>query len=127
MAITPAVLVHTPAWWEIVIAYGVLLRVPLLLALLLVTLPAAAFLTGARSLLRGLFDLPPLSLFTVTLTALAVAGTICESAFLILAHAHERTQSARNSSLGTAGCDDGRASNHCRFCVVLYETRAWAY
>ena len=90
LAITPLVLLRSPAWWEIVVEYGVLLRVPLLLALLLATLPAVAFLTGARSLLRGLFDLSPWSLFTVTLTALAVAGTVCESAFLVLAHAHER-------------------------------------
>jgi|HubBroStandDraft_6_1064221.scaffolds.fasta_scaffold00449_11 hypothetical protein len=70
--------------------YAVLMRVPLALALLLVTLPFISFFTGARSLLRGLFDLTPLSLFVVTLTTFAVAGTASMTSYIILAHAAER-------------------------------------
>jgi Patatin-like phospholipase len=70
--------------------YAVLMRVPLLTAGLLVALPFLAFSTGARSLLRGLFDLTPLSLFVVTLTTFALAGTACMTSYLILAHASER-------------------------------------
>ena len=78
-----------PAPWREVAEYAILLRVPLLLALLLVVLPVIAF-TAAKSLLQGLFDLTPLSLFTVALTAFTVAGTCCMTAYLVLAHAPER-------------------------------------
>ena len=70
--------------------YAVLMRVPLAVALLLVLLPFISFFTGARSLLHGLFDLTPLSLFVVTLTSFAVAGTACMTACIILAHGAER-------------------------------------
>lgn len=64
--------------------YIILMRVPLIIALLLAVLPVLAFRTGARSLLRGLFDLTPLSLFAVTLTTVAVAGMVCTSAYIVL-------------------------------------------
>lgn|GEM_PF-1060882 len=64
--------------------YVVLARVPLLLSLFLIALPIVAFFTGARILLRGLFDLTPLSLFVVTLTSLAVSGTACMTAYIVL-------------------------------------------
>ena len=53
------------------------MRVPLLVAAALVALPLIAFRTGARSLLRGMFDLTPASLFMVTVTALAASGGAC--------------------------------------------------
>jgi len=70
------------------IAYHVvLLRVPLLAALILVLLPVLAFATPAKSLLRGLFDVTPLSLFTVTLSAMALAGAVSISTYIVLVDA----------------------------------------
>ena len=67
--------------------YAFLLRVPLIAALILVALPFAAFFTPARSLLRGLFDLTPASLFMVCLTALSAAAACCMTAEIVLATA----------------------------------------
>jgi hypothetical protein len=79
-----------PFSWRMVAVYGVVMRVPILIGVLLVALPFIAFFTGARSLLRGLFDLTPWSLFAVTLTSLAVAGTACMNASIVLHHASQR-------------------------------------
>jgi hypothetical protein len=87
-AAPPIGIIHTSL--GIVAEYAIHLRVPVLIAALLVTLPFIAFFTGARSLLRGLFDLTPLSLFVVALTTVAVAGAACMNASVILLHAHER-------------------------------------
>lgn len=70
--------------------YAVLARVPLLLGVFLFSLPFIAFLTGARTLLRGLFDLTPPSLFVVTLTSLGAAGTACMTAYIVLRDGYER-------------------------------------
>ena len=70
--------------------YVVLMRVPLLIGAALFFLPFLAFFTAARSLLKGLFDLTPRSLFMVTLAALATAGTVYRTASIILLHAPER-------------------------------------
>jgi len=64
--------------------------VPLILIVLLLSLPFVSFCTGAKSLLRGLFDLTPLSMFVVTLTTMALSGTACMTAYLILRHGGER-------------------------------------
>ncbi len=84
-----------PFSWRLVAEYAVLMRVPLLTGALLLTLPFIAFFTGARSLLRGMFDLTPWSLFAVTLTSLAVAGTACMNASIVLRHASQRFGVAR--------------------------------
>ena len=76
--------------WKLTAEYAVLMRVPLLLAAVLLVLPLIAFFTPAKRLLRGLFDLTPLSLFVVTLTTLAVAGTACVTAWIILNNAWAR-------------------------------------
>jgi hypothetical protein len=89
LAFTP-ILMWSPYSWRVMAEYAVLLRVPLLLGLVLLALPFIAFLSGAKVLLRGLFDLTPLSLFVVTITALAVSGTACVTASIILHNAHAR-------------------------------------
>jgi Patatin-like phospholipase len=78
--------------------YAVLMRVPLAVALLLLTLPFISFFTGAKALLRGLFDLTPLSLFVVTLATFALAGTACMTCYVILAHAAERIKIVHQAS-----------------------------
>jgi hypothetical protein len=89
LALTPLITCY-PYSLRVTAEYAVLLRVPLFLGLLLITLPFIAFFSGAKTLLRGLFDLTPLSLFVVTLTALAVSGTACATASLIFNNAHAR-------------------------------------
>ncbi|HEU4837753.1 MAG TPA: patatin-like phospholipase family protein [Pyrinomonadaceae bacterium] len=89
LAFTPILMCY-PYSWLYTAEYAVLLRVPLILALLLVALPFIAFFSGAKTLLRGLFDLTPLSLFVVTLATLAVSGTACATASLIRNNAHAR-------------------------------------
>ena len=79
-----------PHSWGTAAAYIALMRVPLLTAVLLIALPFLSFHTGARSLLRGLFDLKPASLFIVTLAALAVSGTASMTGYLVLNDAHAR-------------------------------------
>jgi hypothetical protein len=89
LAFTP-VIAWYPYSWRYTAEYAVLLRVPLLLALVLLALPFIAFFSGAKTLLRGLFDLTPLSLFVVTITTLAVSGTACVTASIILNNANAR-------------------------------------
>src|ERR1044072_2293382 len=89
LAFTP-ILMWYPYPWLYTAEYAVLLRVPLLLALVLLALPFIAFFSGAKILLRGLFDLTPLSLFVVTLATLAVSGTACVTASIIFNNAHAR-------------------------------------
>jgi len=89
LAFTP-VIAWYPYSWRHTAEYAVFLRVPLFLALVLVALPFIAFFTGAKTLLRGLFDLTPLSLFVVTITTLAVSGTACVTASIILNNANAR-------------------------------------
>ena len=79
-----------PFSWLDAATYVVLMRVPLLVGAALFLLPFLAFFTAARSLLKGLFDLTPRSLFMVTLASLAVAGTVYRTASIILLHAPER-------------------------------------
>ena len=74
----------------VIAGYLVLLRVPVFTGALLLALPLLSFFTGARSLLRGLFDLTALSLFVVTLTALAVAGAATMNGSVVLLHAYQR-------------------------------------
>lgn len=81
---------RTPVSWLMLAEYGGLMRVPLLTAALLLFLPAISFLTGARSLLRGLFDLTPASTFVVTLAAMALSGTACSTANLVMNHGGAR-------------------------------------
>ena len=89
LAVTPLITCY-PYSWRLTAEYIVLLRVPLSLALILLALPFIAFFSGAKTLFRGLFDLTPLSLFVVTITALAASGTACATASLILNNAHAR-------------------------------------
>ena len=52
-----------------------LIRFPLLTAAAMVLIPYAAFFTGARSLLENLFDLAPVAIMLVTMTALITGDT----------------------------------------------------
>jgi len=76
--------------WLLIAEYAFLIHVPLLLAAFLVVLPPVAFFTPAKSLLKGLFDLTPLGLAAVTLASVAVAGTACMNAPVVLFHAYQR-------------------------------------
>lgn len=89
LALAPLLALY-PFSWGVTAEYAVLLRVPLLLGAALLVLPFVAFFSGAKTLLRGLFDLTPLSLFAVTLAALAVAGTACTTASVIIKNGAER-------------------------------------
>jgi hypothetical protein len=70
--------------------YAILFRVPLLTGLIVIALPVLAFFSPARTLLKGLFDVTPLSMFAVTLAAAAVGGTVSTNAHIIYLHAHQR-------------------------------------
>jgi hypothetical protein len=70
--------------------YAILFRVPLLTGLIVIALPALAFFSPARSLLKGLFDVTPAAMFAVALAAAAVGGTVSTNARIIYLHAHER-------------------------------------
>jgi hypothetical protein len=70
--------------------YAVLLRVPLLIFLTMIALPILAFFSSARSLLRGLFDVTPLSMLAVTLAATAVAGIVADNSRIVYLHAFQR-------------------------------------
>lgn len=83
LALSPLFMLY-PHSWGVLAEYAVFLRVTLLLGAILIALPFIAFYSGAKTLLRGLFDLTPLSLFVVTIAALAVAGTICMTASVII-------------------------------------------
>ncbi|MFL6214993.1 MAG: patatin-like phospholipase family protein [Blastocatellia bacterium] len=86
LALLPLIALY-PFSWRVTAEYAVLLRVPLLLGVILFALPFIAFFSGAKTLLRGLFDLTALSLFVVTLAALAAAGMICMTASIVLGNA----------------------------------------
>jgi hypothetical protein len=89
LAASPLILA-SPLSWRVVAEYAFLLRIPLLLAAALMGIPLLAFFTSARTLLRGLFDLTPRSLFVVTVSSVAVAGTACATASLVVLHADAR-------------------------------------
>ena len=76
--------------WVLAVEYGSLIRVPLLLAAFVFLLPLISFFTPAKALFRGLFDLTPISLAVVTLSTVALAGTACVNASVVLMHAHDR-------------------------------------
>ena len=108
LAFTP-VLACYPYPWHLTAEYAVLLRVPLLIGLLLVTLPFIAFLSNAKTLLRGLFDLTPLSLFVVTISVLAVSGTACVTASIILKNASARFPELEDftpATLSSSSCQE---------------------
>lgn len=83
LAIAPILALY-PFSFAIAGEYALLTRIPLVIGALLFALPFLVFFTGARSLLRGLFDLTPPSLFVVTLTSLGVAGMVCMNSYIVL-------------------------------------------
>src|SRR5262249_51196229 len=62
LALAPLIEIY-PFSWVATAEYAAVMRVPLLLGVALFALPFIAFFSGAKTLLRGLFDLTPLSLF----------------------------------------------------------------
>ncbi len=88
LVFTP-LLTHCAAILPAYLEYAVLLRVPLLAMVFLIVLPLAAF-TAAKSLLRGMFDLTPPSLFMVAVATMALAGSACVIGFTIFTHAKGR-------------------------------------
>lgn len=72
------------------LTYAYLIRFALLTAVALVGLPFASFFTGARSLLENLFDLEPLAVALVTMTALLAAWSVMVTARLALIYGAER-------------------------------------
>src|SRR5262245_20067630 len=70
--------------------YAYLIRFPLLTAAALIGIPYAAFFTGARSLLENLFDLKPVAVMLVTMTALLAAWSVMVTARLTLTYSGER-------------------------------------
>ncbi|MGA2591341.1 MAG: patatin-like phospholipase family protein [Bryobacteraceae bacterium] len=89
LAAAPLVAI-APFSWSVAAEYAFLMRVPLLVGVLLLALPFLAFFTGARSLLQGLFDLTPWSLFVATLASMAVSGAVCMAAYIVLKNAYLR-------------------------------------
>jgi hypothetical protein len=76
-----------------------LLRVPLLVALVLILLPYLAVLTSARSLLAGLFDLTPRGFYFASLAAIAASWAVLFTSRLILSAAPHRFQGVEEASL----------------------------
>ncbi len=72
------------------ITYAYLIRFPLLTAAAMVGLPYAAFFTGASSLLENLFDLSPVAIMVVTVTALLAAWSVMVTVRLTLIYSGER-------------------------------------
>jgi hypothetical protein len=72
------------------LTYAYLIRFPLLTAAAMVVIPYAAFFTGARSLLENLFDLAPVAIMLVTMTALLAAWSVMVTARLTLTYSSER-------------------------------------
>ncbi|HEX2487962.1 MAG TPA: hypothetical protein VHR27_01090, partial [Blastocatellia bacterium] len=66
------------------LTYAYLIRFPLVTAVAMVVIPYAAFFTGARSLLENLFDLAPVAIMLVTMTALLAAWSVMVTARLTL-------------------------------------------
>ena len=79
-----------------------LIRFPLLTAAAVVLIPYAAFFTGARSLLENLFDLAPVAIMLVTMTALLAAWSVMVTARLTLTYSSERFGVAQ-ASIGPLG------------------------
>jgi hypothetical protein len=72
------------------LTYAYLIRFPLVTAVAMVVIPYAAFFTGARSLLENLFDLAPVAIMLVTMTALLAAWSVMVTARLTLTYSSER-------------------------------------
>jgi hypothetical protein len=70
--------------------YAYLIRFPLLTGAAMVVIPYAAFFTGSRSLLENLFDLAPVAIMVVTMTALLAAWSVMVTARLTLTYSSER-------------------------------------
>jgi hypothetical protein len=70
--------------------YAYLIRFPLLMATAMVGIPYAAFFTGSRSLLENLFDLSPVAIMVVTMTALLSAWSVMVTMRLTLIYSGER-------------------------------------
>jgi hypothetical protein len=87
---------RTTIWQRLLqwLTYSYLIRFPILTALSLALLPYAAFRTSARALLETLFDLTPLGISLVTLTALLAAWSVMSTARLALIYSGERFEAA---------------------------------
>ncbi len=72
------------------LTYAYLIRFPLLTAAAMIGIPYAAFFTGARPLLENLFDLDPIAIALVTMTALLAAWSVMVTARLTLTYSGER-------------------------------------
>lgn len=72
------------------VSYAMHMRVPLIVAIVLIGLPFIAFFTAARPLLAGLFDVTPRGMLGVTLAAMASAETVAATARLIWVRSHDR-------------------------------------
>ena len=70
--------------------YIALLRSPLLSVCSAALLPILAFFTGARALLRGLFDVTPAGMLALALAAVATGGTVAACVRLTYLHAWDR-------------------------------------
>jgi hypothetical protein len=84
------------------LTFAYLIRFPLVMAAAMVVIPYAAFFTGARSLLENLFDLAPVAIMMVTMTALLAAWSVMVTARLTLTYSSDRFGVAQASirSLG---------------------------
>jgi hypothetical protein len=72
------------------LTYAYLIRFPLLMGASMAVIPYAAFFTGSRSLLENLFDLSPVAIMVVTMTALLSAWSVMVTARLTLTYSSER-------------------------------------
>jgi hypothetical protein len=72
------------------LTYAYLVRFPLLTAAAMIVIPCAAFWTNARSLLENLFDLSPVAIMVVTITALLSAWSVMVTVRLTLTYSSER-------------------------------------
>jgi len=72
------------------LTYAYLIRFPLLMGAAMAVIPYAAFFTGSRSLLENLFDLSPVAIMVVTMTALLSAWSVMVTARLTLTYSSER-------------------------------------
>jgi hypothetical protein len=72
------------------LTYAYLIRFPLLTGAAMVGIPYAAFFTGSGPLLENLFDLAPVAIMMVTMTALLAAWSVMVTARLTLTYSSER-------------------------------------
>lgn len=70
------------------------LRVPILLALLLTSLPALVFWTDAEPMFSGLYDVAPTGMLVLTLLNFTAAWTLLLTSWMILAYAPVRLRCA---------------------------------